>query len=390
MANVKRDDSLRSVDVIVSPDEDTSLLMSPVGSDQYQSLSTGDNGNDVEVHEESEKRSVKTGLTMVGVSALLFSVMSLLVKIGSINDERFPFGYSSSQLVFARSVVQFVISLIWLLVIKVNPFGPPSQPIKSLKMLYNSPRFNLFIRGFSGSIGLAMFYLSITLLPLADATTLFFTGPPMTALLAHLWLGEDYTRLDIISSFICLVGVVLVSRPSFLFGSHLIDDTTASPYRASGVFAALFGACMSAVAYCSVRRVTRLAPGQVHPLVHVFYFGLISTVISIVILIADASNSRTPSGWIDVLLLSAIGISAFFAQFLLNNGLQKAPAGPAVLLRNLDVIFAFLGGVFVLQDAPTDALILGLDITGAVLICLGAAFKNIFKLTQGLLSQYRS
>ncbi len=46
---------------------------------------------------------------------------------------------------------------------------------------------------------------------------IFFTGPSLTALLAWAVLKEPLTRLDVLALSSCLVGVVLVARPTFLF-----------------------------------------------------------------------------------------------------------------------------------------------------------------------------
>jgi hypothetical protein len=91
------------------------------------------------------------GLLLMTLSALGFSVMSLCVKLGGTV---FP----SFEMVFARSLVQLLLGLLGCAVLKVNPFGDKKV------------RGWLVLRGLAGSIGLALFFYSLTVLPLADAT----------------------------------------------------------------------------------------------------------------------------------------------------------------------------------------------------------------------------
>ena len=210
----------------------------------------------------------------------------------------------------------------------------------------------LMFRGFSGSIGLAMFYFALTALPLADATVIFFTGPPMTSLLAWVVLGESLDYVDVISAAACLLGVVLVARPEFLFGPHELSPSVGdvqSGLRTWGVFAALTGAFISAVAYTTVRKITRLKPG-LHAMVHVFMFGLISTFVSPIGMALFGQKFVVPKNAQEWGLLLGVGVMALLGQIMLNRGLQLVDAGPGTLMRNLDVVFAFVFGVTLLHE----------------------------------------
>lgn len=80
--------------------------------------------------------------------------MSLFVKLSGTS---FP----SFEIVFARSVVQTVFSLLGCAILKVNPLGQPGV------------RRWLLFRGLAGTLGLCLFFYSITQLPLADATGMY-------------------------------------------------------------------------------------------------------------------------------------------------------------------------------------------------------------------------
>lgn len=170
--------------------------------------------------------------------------------------------------------------------------------------------------------------LALVLYAHIESPAIFFTGPAFTAIFARVTLGEPLTSLDVAAGVACLCGVALVSRPGFIFHDGHSADSLAGP------LAALGGAVMSAIAYCLVRHIGRRA----HFTVHVTYFSLMSTILSSVALFAGGNVVPVPQWTIaQAATLLAVGVSAFIAQCFLNAGLQLANAGPATLMRNLDI-----------------------------------------------------
>lgn len=188
-----------------------------------------------------------------------FSTMFLLVKVMS--------QMNTFTLVFYRSIVQIVICLIDLYKKKVNPFGPDS----------GSVRFYLVLRaGFGAAAVIAWFY-GIQNLPLPDAVTLQFTTPPFAAIFAVCLVGERWKALDMIGAVVCLMGVALISHPTWLFGSAdavvVTDDTSSSTImKAVAVLVTEAGAAMAGIAYVCVRKIGDRADA----VVMVFYYGIIS------------------------------------------------------------------------------------------------------------------
>lgn len=186
-------------------------------------------------------------------------------------------------------------------------------------------------------------------------------GPALTSLLAYYLLGEQFTKLDFTSVTSCLLGVFLVARPEFIFGTGL-EET--NPSASSNIqryplpvwiptIAAIIGAITSAFAYILVRK---LGP-RVHYMSHVLYFGLMSTIASATILLI--TKQWIWDFGIDAVKVLGVGILAFCAQGCLNKGLQMANAGPATLMRNLDVFFAFVFGVLLFDEIPVWTSIVG-------------------------------
>eukprot|EP00842_Homolaphlyctis_polyrhiza_P002245 jgi/Hompol1/3020/HPOL_006324-RA len=232
----------------------------------------------------------------------------------------------------------------------------------------------LTARGLAGSTGLYFYFFSIVSMPLGSATTIFFIGPTLTAIFAYLVLGEVLTRWDIASFVACLVGVVLVSRPEFIFGSDSSEDQHYAYPRYIPVLSALAAAVILAIAYCLVRVIGK----TVHFMVHVTYFGFYSSLISAIVVLnipeAVPVSTWTPKQW---LFMAGVGLFAFIAQCFLNAGLQLANAGPATLMRNLDIVFAFVAGVLIFNETPSI-----LSIIGAILIFSATASVALIKWQQ--------
>ncbi|KAJ3363913.1 hypothetical protein GGF32_003010 [Allomyces javanicus] len=361
-----------------SDHERAPLLSYPAAErDPYQAIPTTSSGAAISPRRPSATPSLSAhvttelaGLICMALSALFFSVMSALVKHAG-------FSFPTFEVVFARSVIQWTLGVIGCWWVGVPSLGP-----KEVRTL-------LVMRGSAGAIGLGAYFYAIIHMDLGESTVIFFTGPAFTAVLAHLVLGEPLTRLDMVSIVACLTGVTLVARPAALFPQPIDDPTSimalsgtpsaldpAAPawQRPAAIFAALLGAVMSSCAYVLVRKVGRGA----HYLIHVVYFGMASTALSGVLMVF-APDERGPARWpatlLEATVLLAIGITAFGGQVLLNKGLQLARAGPGVLMRNLDVVFAFVFGITLFDERPFVTSILG-----AILIVGTTVLTGIGKL----------
>jgi drug/metabolite transporter (DMT)-like permease len=78
------------------------------------------------------------------------------------------------------------------------------------------PRAGLqWVRGLSVAVATIAMFTAVWLMPLAEATTITFTQPMITALLAALFLGERLRRATIVATLVAFAGVVIVLRPNF-------------------------------------------------------------------------------------------------------------------------------------------------------------------------------
>lgn len=211
----------------------------------------------------------------------------------------------------------------------------------------------LVARGVFGFVALCCFFYSLTHLPLAEATLLQFTNPVLTAGLAALLLGERLGAREMLGVGVCVLGVILVARPAFLFGADVAIDPVA-------VVVGLVGATFSAMAYITVRR---LGAAQEDPLVVVFYFSAVTFVGAVSLLFVDAPVMPQGHEW---LALLGVGVFAQLGQIELTKGLRTEPAGRAASLNYGQVVLAYGFGLLFFGEVPT-----ALGLTGTALVMAG-------------------
>ena len=252
-----------------------------------------------------------SGLGYMALSALWFAVMSLLVKLAG---ESLP----TMQIVFVRGCVTLLLGAFVVWHAGVSPFG-------------THPRL-LLLRGLVGSCALICFYAAVVHLPLAEATVIHQTAPLFTAVFAAWLLHERLEGRVLASIAACFCGVMMISRPQWLFGTGVPAAEHAWLYA----FVALLGSVLSALAYVTVRKLGRTE----NPLVVVLYFPLVTVPLSAPLAIPiwvwpDAT------GW---LLLIGIGVSTQIAQVALTKGLAREAAGRASAMGYLQVAVATVFG----------------------------------------------
>ncbi|MFO7768929.1 MAG: DMT family transporter [bacterium] len=278
----------------------------------------------------SERRA---GMRWMVLAALFFSLMSLFVKWAG---RWFP----AQEVVFARSVGVMAISGCMLRRSGISPRG--------------SDRRRLLLRSSFGFVALMCFYYAIIHLPLADVTVIQYTNPVFTVLLAAWFLREGVGRKEVTVTAVSLAGVVLVARPTFLFG------TSAAALDPVAVGVALLGAVMSAAAYVTVRRLGRTED----PMVIVFWFAAFSVVAS---LPALAMNPVMPVGW-QWLVLAGVALFTHMGQISITHGLKLERAGRATSVGYLQIVFAALWGLLFFAEVPGPLSVLGaLLIVGSTL-----------------------
>lgn len=244
------------------------------------------------------------------LAGFLFASMGVFVKVGA---EQFSF----AELVFYRSLVSLAVIIV---LVRSRGFTLRTQHWKAHAG-----------RGVSGFVSLALYFYSITLLPLPTAVTLNYTSPLFLAALTVFLLRERPGALLLIAIGLGFFGVALLLRPVLeeQFWGGLLGLT-------SGFFAA--------VAYLNVTHLARVLNEPEWRVV--FYFSAISTLGAGVWMLLDELHAITLGNcWI----LLGIGVTATAAQLAMTRAYRKGHTLTIGSMSYSTVVFSSLLSFMILE-----------------------------------------
>jgi drug/metabolite transporter (DMT)-like permease len=221
------------------------------------------------------------------------------------------------------------------------------------------PRDKLqWLRGFAISCSAVSMFLAVWIMPLAEATTIAFTQPMITAVLAVFFLGERARRSTWIATALAFGGVFLVLRPNFESAGW-------------GVLLPLAGAAGMAVTIIANRKVT----GRASILAMQYYMSVTALIFLVPATAAfhfsgmDGFRVDLPD-WSILARCALIGVTATLAQWLIFMGTVKAGAGTVAPMTYGQLLMAVALGAVFFGDYP-DVMALG---GAAVIIGAGLYF----------------
>ena len=117
-------------------------------------------------------------------------------------------------------------------------------------------RIPLFTRGFLGFFSLIGNYIALRLIPLSDATTIYASSPVFVSIVACVILHEEYGIFQAFTIIITLAGVLLISRPTFIFAPNeaaMIDEKL----RMEGIIVSVLACIASTITYVCIRKLQK-------------------------------------------------------------------------------------------------------------------------------------
>lgn len=218
-----------------------------------------------------------------------------------------------------------------------------------------------------GFVGVFAMYYSLMNLSVSEATVITFLIPSMTGFLAWVLLRERWSAIEAGGALVSLLGVMLIARPAFLFGGTQqdIEDPVA---RMEATVVAVIGVCGASLVYIVIRFIGK----RVHSLVMVQYFACITLVLSLAgLIILPGLGFQLPQNGHQWFLFLALGISGFFMQFLLTEGIQREKASRASMMLYSQMVYSLGWEMLIWHRLPSLWSWLG------IIIILGAAFVVI-------------
>lgn len=141
------------------------------------------------------------GLLLMVLSATMTASMNNIIKYTRTTTE-----IPVMQAIVIRSFYLGLGTYISLKKDKVNILSIPGGTFKYI-----------MLRCLTGVLSVFCMYLAIDVLPLSLAVTLYYTSPIFTAVVCYLFLGEKLSKLEIISIFSSLFGMILLTKPQLIF-----------------------------------------------------------------------------------------------------------------------------------------------------------------------------
>ncbi|KZP24259.1 drug/metabolite transporter superfamily [Athelia psychrophila] len=292
--------------------------------------------------------NANTGLLLVAAAQLFFSLMNLVAKKVSTVDPPVP----TLELILIRMLITWICCVWYMYYTKVpDPILGP----KGVRLL-------LVTRGFVGFFGLFGVYYSLQYLSLSDATVLTFLAPIATGVTGALLLGETFGRREGLAGLCSLIGVVLIARPTFIFGAAALPvdggagaERGTPEQRLGAVGVALIGVLGATGAYTTLRAIGKRAHAM-HSLVG---FSAWCVIVSGVGMAVTRTPFIIPHRWDFVLMLFAMGVFGFIAQTLLTMGLQRETAGRGTLAVYIQIVFASILERIFFHSTPSALSIVG-------------------------------
>jgi drug/metabolite transporter (DMT)-like permease len=192
----------------------------------------------------------------------------------------------------------------------------------------------------------ATWFWALSLLPLAEASTLASTAPLITVAIAGPLLGERVTRTAIVGSCVGFVGVLLIVG---------LDPTQLQ----LAVVVPLANAGILALFYVLTRDLRHEPPA-----VTMFWSGAVPLAASaILLMVVPTTRAPTPTEWAGI---GVVGVLAWIAHRLLVAAYRWSRASDLAPLGYLGVLWAFVLGAVVFSEPASVQ-----SIVGAVAIAMG-------------------
>ncbi len=254
-------------------------------------------------------------------SVLAFATMGAAIKLAEMRGARL------FELLFFRQALALPV------VIAAVMAGPGLASLATQRLPGHVLRTTI------GLSSMACMFLTIMLVPLAEATILQFTVPIFATILGALILSEPtgwHRWGAVLAGF---AGVLIVAEP----GSGHIPPLGA----ATGLMAALLSASVSIL----LRRMSQTEA----PTTIVFYFSLLSLIpLTPLFLLNASAHDATTWG-----LLVAVGLIGGIGQLLMTTSLRLAPVSVVVPMDYSGLIWATLFGWALFGILPADATWIG-------------------------------
>ena len=273
-----------------------------------------------------EKLGKYCPILYTAVSSLFFSIMSLCVKLART--------VPAYEIIYLRALLNVLFCFI---IINYQKYYLISKDRETNRLL--------IIRGYLGGIALSLMFHSIYLLPLSYVSVLQRITPLWVGIFGTLIYKEPYKLVHIITTFISFLGIILIFKPTFIFGedqSKHMDTDKKNEY-----YLGLILITANTIVASFIQLTIRALRHKTNILIVVFYFNFFNLVISG---IGQFFEYPKVLDLYECFLIFMIGLLGFIAQLLRARGLFLEKAFILSIISYLSVIFGYIFDIFIFNE----------------------------------------
>ncbi|MEC7795966.1 MAG: DMT family transporter [Pseudomonadota bacterium] len=278
---------------------------------------------------------IAKGIALRIAAAGAFSIMAAVLKLASLD------GVTAPEMLFYRAFFGLPVVLIWVL----------TQPGGLAGLATRRPMAHLG-RSALGVASILCVFQTLTLLPLAEATTISFTAPIFATILSFLVLKEAVGPRRWAAVAVGFIGVLIVTRPL-----SLVSGAGSTPLPLAGVGFGLAAALLTAAVTITLRQLRDTE----HVAAIVFWFFVCSSIVGAPLLpFVGRMHALTTFA-----LLAGSGVAGGVAQLLMTASLQKAPVAVVAPFDYLQILGAVAFGAWLMKTTPTADTLAGAALIAA-------------------------
>ena len=302
------------------------------------------------------------GLFLAWLSGICFATAGFTADLAGDTDAAFVTCFTAiTQLVF------FLPICLWM-----------KQPILGI----DGETFLLFQRSFIGFFCFYLMYAALHFLCLSDTSAITFSAPVYVSIFACIFLKEPCGVFQVVTVVGNLVGVFLISRPSFLFEASKNDGFT-SQERMIGVFLSFLCSLCMAYYYIVSRKLVKTPTITVLTFFSIVGIFMGSITINLQTFVSKEVTILPKSGleWMFVVINSLCVLVGEITVFL---ACKIEQASLVALVRTFDIVMAFIYQAIFLPEP-----LYWTSIFGAFIVCSGCITVAMKKYWQTMIIKKR-
>ncbi|KAJ8028919.1 Solute carrier family 35 member G1 [Holothuria leucospilota] len=189
-------------------------------------------------------------------------------------------------------------------------------------------------------------FIAYSLAPVGDVSAIVNNTPLLSGILARIFLKERLTVYDIILTVVSMAGVVLVTKPEFIFGKSDQEGSDTQFIGALWAIAALI--CLS---FLSVVTRKLRSNDSSNASILTLIFGLVALPAS-AILNTFLGDWTLPVNISEILSLIAVGFVGFLAPHTFNLALKSIKTVSGAVVSTLIIVISYLLQFLVFKTYP--------------------------------------